>query len=267
MSAANTDVTVEAATGPAHSATRAFSADTVNTGAELTVTIDATDYGASGTVTETLPAGFDYGSSSLASSDVASAGQEVTFSLGTAPSDFTYTVTASDTAGTYDFSGVVTNEDGEEQDVGGDSTVTVEEPTPPAATHNGSRGFAPASVTQGGEVVVTITATGYGSFGSVEETLPGGFAYVSSSLAADDVEQSGQMVTFTLLGGGSFTYTVTASGTAGAYDFTGVLSDSDRVGVDIGGDSQVTVVAAAAAHSASRSFSCYGGGSRRRVER
>ena len=77
-----TDVTVEAAAGPAHSATRAFSADTANTGAQLTVTIDATDYGASGTVTETLPAGFDYGSSSLAISDVASAGQEVTFSLG-----------------------------------------------------------------------------------------------------------------------------------------------------------------------------------------
>ena len=206
-------------------------------------------------MTETLPAGFDYGSSSLASSDVASAGQEVTFSLGMEPSNFTYTVTASDTAGTYDFSGIVTNEGGEEQDVDGDSTVTVEEPTPPAATHNGSRSFAPASVTQGGEVVVTITADGYGSFGSVEETLPEGFAYVSSSLAADDVEQSGQMVTFTLLGGGSFNYTLTASGTAGTYDFTGVLRDADRVGVEIGGDSQVTVIAAAAAHSGSRSFS------------
>ena len=219
MSAEKPNVTVEAAAGPAHSATRAFSADTVNTGAELTVTIDATDYGASGTVTETLPAGFDYGTSSLASSDVASVGQEVTFSLGMEPSNFSYTVTASDTAGTYDFSGIVTNEGGEEQDVDGDSTVTVEEPTPPAATHNGSRSFAPSSVTQGGEVVVTITASDYGSFGSVEETLPGGFAYVSSSLAADDVEQNGQMVTFTLLGGGSFTYTLTASGTAGTYRF------------------------------------------------
>ena len=47
---------------------------------------------------------------------------------------------------------------------------------------------------------MTINVSGYGDFGSVEETLPGGFAYVSSSgLAGGSVAVSGQEVTFTLL--------------------------------------------------------------------
>ena len=32
----------------------------------------------------------------------------------------------------------------------------------------------------GGELVVTVTARGYGLFGQVVETLPDGFTYVSS---------------------------------------------------------------------------------------
>ena len=38
------------------------------------------------------------------------------------------------------------------------------------------------SVAPGGQVVVTITAAGYGSLGEVTETLPAEFSYVSSSL-------------------------------------------------------------------------------------
>ena len=95
-----------------------------------------------------------------------------------------------------------------------------------------SRSISPASVDAGGEVVVTITATGYGSLGAVTETLPAGFTYESSSLtdAGEVTEIDPRTVRFTLQGADkSFTYTVTASSTAGPHTFSGMLRDSDRV--------------------------------------
>ena len=127
--------------------------------------------------------------------------------------------------------------------VGGDTTVTVEmdapepdpEPTPGDEQGQGpsaSRSFSPASVAAGGRVVVTITATGYGSLGAVTEMLPAGFTYVSSSLMDEGevTEVDARTVRFTLQGADkTFTYTVTASSTPDSYDFTGTLRDSDRM--------------------------------------
>ena len=72
------------------------------------------------------------------------------------------------------------------------------------------------------------------------ETLPAGFSYVTSSLSASHGD--GQVLTFTLIGETSFTYTVTASDTEGDYSFTGILSDIDKNEVDVGGDADITVV-------------------------
>ena len=52
--------------------------------------------------------------------------------------------------------------------------------TDPSAT----RSINPATVAPGGTVTVTIQAAGYGQAGGVTETLPAGFAYVSSGLSA-----------------------------------------------------------------------------------
>ena len=90
-------------------------------------------------------------------------------------------------------------------------------------------------------MTVTIEAADYGQAGGVTETLPAGFAYVSSSLSASQVNESGQNVRFTLQGDTSFTYTVTASSTAGSYDFSGNLRDFERDDYPVGGDSSVTV--------------------------
>ena len=61
---------------------------------------------------------------------------------------------------------------------------------------------------------------------------------------------------FTLQGADkSFTYTVTASSTAGTHEFSGKLRDADRADHDVGGAASVTVEAAAGAASASRFFS------------
>ena len=251
-------VTVEADAQPAASATRSFDQDTVAAGGEVVVTIMATGYGTLGGVTETLPAGFRYVSSSLVDEGEVTEGDAVTvrFNLQGADKTFTYTVTASSTAGDYDFSGMLKDSDGVDSEIGGASSVTVEAAAQQAAS--ASRSFDMASVAAGGEVVVTIMATGYGTLGGVTETLPAGFSYVSSSLTVEGevTEVDAVTVRFTLEGADkTFTYTVKASSTAGDYDFSGMLKDSDRVDSVVGGASRVTVEAAAqSAASATRSF-------------
>ena len=229
-------VTVEADTP---SASRDISPATVGPGEEVTVTITSADYGSFGAVTETLPAGFDYGSSSLPESQVMETGQDVRFILqGDDDSSFWYTVTASDTPGSYSFSGQLRDSDRVNHDVGGASSVTVEASAPSAR-----RGISPRTVAPGGRVTVTITATNYGSFGGVTETLPAGFDYGSSSLPESQVTETDQDVRFILQGDddSSFTYNVTASNTPGSYSFSGQLRDSDKVNHNVGGASSVTV--------------------------
>ena len=63
------------------SATRSFSPDTVSPGGQVTVTINAANYGSGGAVTERLPQGFRYVTSSLDSERVDVDPQEVGFTL------------------------------------------------------------------------------------------------------------------------------------------------------------------------------------------
>ena len=110
-----------------------------------------------------------------------------------------------------------------------------------ASNHSAVRSFSQPWAPLGGLLVVTITATNYGGFGQVEETLPEGFSYAGSSLSEGSVTLDGQTVSFVLLGDGSFTYTVDAPDEEGAYTFSGVLKDANRDGTVIGGASQVLV--------------------------
>ena len=251
-------VTVEAAAEPSASATRSFDTATVAPGGEVVVTIAATGYGAFGGVTETLPVGFSYVSSSLTDEGEVTKVDDrtVRFALQGAVDPFTYTVTASNTAGPHDFSGILRDENRVDSAVGGESQVTVEAAAEPSAS--ATRSFDTATVAPGGEVVVTIAATGYGAFGGVTETLPVGFSYVSSSLTDEGevTKVDDRTVRFALQGAvDPFTYTVTASNTAGPHDFSGILRDENRVDSAVGGESQVTVEAAAEpSASATRSF-------------
>ena len=245
---------------PSASASRSFDTASVAPGGTVTVTIAAANYGRFGRVTETLPDGFSYVSSDdLDDDEVSEDGQIVEFTLQGTDITFSYTVTASDTAGTHDFSGTLRDDDRDDHDVGGAASVTV---TAGSAAQEGaasaSRSFDTASVAPGGTVTVTIAAANYGRFGRVTETLPDGFSYVSSDdLDGDEVSEDGQIVKFTLQGTDiTFSYTVTASDTAGTHDFSGTLRDSDRADHDVGGAASVTVTAGSAASgaSASRSF-------------
>ena len=204
------------------SATRSFSATSVDPGEEITVTIRANNYGGLGRVVETLPSGFTSPDAS---------GQTVTLRLlQEGPQTRSYTVTASDNPGSYTFSGVLESEDKSETPVGGSSTVTVNAPPGPSAT----RSFSATSVDPGGTVTVTIRANNYGGLGRVVETLPSGFT---------SPDASGQTVTLRLLQEGPQTrsYTVTASDNLGSYTFSGVLESEDKSETPVGGSSRVTV--------------------------
>jgi hypothetical protein len=232
-----------------YGATRTLPDAPVDAGAEFDVMIEVASYGALGQLVETLPAGFSY-VSTTSSFEPNVVGQEVRFRL-LGQTSFTYTVTASGTEGGYTFSGVVRNEDREEAQVRGDSSVTVEAVPP---THSATRSFSDSTVEPGTEFNVMIEAAGYGAVGQLVETLPAGFSYVSTTSSFEPVRQ-GQDVRFRLLGQTSFTYTVTASGTEGGYTFSGVVRNEDREEAQVEGDSSVTVEAVPPTHSATRSFS------------
>ena len=114
----------------------------------------------------------------------------------------------------------------------------------PLAAQTGAsatRSFSSDSVTPGATITVTIASADYGALGSVTETLPAGFAYVSQS-GAFGVRQDGQQVTFTLLGANqTVSYDVTASSTDGTYSFSGTLRDDDTNDHTVGGSTDVTV--------------------------
>ena len=107
-----------------------------------------------------------------------------------------------------------------------------------------TRSFSATTVVPGGQSTVTITAANYGDAGQVSETLPPGFAYVSSSLSGAQATVTGQAVqevTFALAGETSFTYTVTAPSIESLYTFSGTVKDSQGNDYPVGGDDKVTV--------------------------
>ena len=228
--------------GPTPSASRSFDSAAVDPGGQVVVTINASNYGQAGGITETLPAGFSYVSSSLDSSQVTELpNNQVRFTL-QGDTSFTYTVTASTSPGSHTFSGTLRDSDRSDHAVGGATSITVN--TPPAGpTPSASRSFDSAAVDPGGQVVVTINASNYGQAGGITETLPAGFSYVSSSLmsASQVTELPNNEVRFTLQGDTSFTYTVTASSTPGPYTFSGTLRDDDRNDHTVSGATEITV--------------------------
>ena len=233
-------VVVTAPPGP--SATRSFSSAQVVLGDELTVTITAVGYGQFGAVTETLPTGFTYSGSSLDAGQVSQNGQTVRFVLleELAGNSFTYSARAPSTVGSHSFSGTLLDEDRNERPVGGAARVQVQPPPPPSAT----RSFSPSPVAPGGEVLVTIDAANYGTFGAVTETLPSGFTYVEGSSSLDDAQTlvSGQQIRFTLQGEDvTVTYTATAPTATGSYTFSGTLRDSDRQDHTVSGAASIRV--------------------------
>ena len=115
----STDVTVGA------SAARSIDSPAL-AGGQVEVSVRVSGLGEFGGVTETLPGGFVYLSSTLEDAAVSVDGQTVTFVIIGDSSDFTYTVRAPDEAAEYSFTGIVTGSNDVDGTVGGDSSVAVE---------------------------------------------------------------------------------------------------------------------------------------------
>ena len=82
---------------------------------------------------------------------------------------------------------------------------------------------------------------------------PDEFIYVSTTHG--DVVRDGQRLSFSLVGETSFTYTVTAPGTARDYTFRGTLTDSDRETHDVEGPTITVTAPTLLPGPATRSFS------------
>ena len=108
------------------------------------------------------------------------------------------------------------------------------------ATWGAIRSFSTPSVSPGGQVMVTITANGFGTVGEVVETLPPGFSLAASS-PGDAVTVDDREVSFILFRDTSLNYVVTAPSAAGSYSFSGVLTNFDREEVPVGGALSMTV--------------------------
>ena len=107
-----------------------------------------------------------------------------------------------------------------------------------AQSHSASRAFQRTWEAPGSELRVTITASNYGAFGQVVETLPEGFSFVSASLP---VAEEGQVVRFNLFGDTSFTYVVTVPTAEGQYVFSGTIRNQDKEERTISGHRQFRV--------------------------
>ena len=236
------DATVTVSGGDAPNASRSLSGSLVDAGAELTVNITASNYGNSGVVAETLPAGFSYVEGSVTPSTIVAGvvGQTVSFTL-SGQTSFSYRVAASSVGGSYSFSGNLVDDGGVEYALAGDTDVMVGAATGPRA----SRSFSSSAVGRSARITVSITAAEYGAFGVVTETLPEGFTYVAQSVSPSDivVDPVGQSFSFVLLGEAAFSYQVTASATAGEFKFAGELTDDMPVPMTypVRGDSSITV--------------------------
>ena len=113
-----------------------------------------------------------------------------------------------------------------------------------------TRSFSATTVAPGAEITVNIALSEYGRGGSVAETLPEGFTFVSGSIefvgGKGFAHSSGNQVRVILAGAGTTNviYKVTAPSEAGGpFEFTGKFVNFDGESVDIGGASTVTVAA------------------------
>ena len=121
------------------------------------------------------------------------------------------------------------------------STSPLAAQTDPSAT----RSFEPASVEPGGTVTVNIDIEGVAVAGSVTETVPAGFTYVSTTgipLNAEASDLDMGILVFPFLGTNDFSYVLTAPSTEDSYPFDGTLNPGpDTQPVDVGGADTVTV--------------------------
>ena len=225
-------------------ATRDLPDECVAPGEEFIVTITSPG---TGQVIENLEDGLTYVGTSLEDYQVTISGNTISFTI-INDKTFTYTVRAPDAEGTYHITGIFKDMDKTEYEIAGDTEICVSEQGHGGGEAGGESGegeeIVPTRdlpnecVAPGAEFTVTITSPGVGQ---VIETLDEGLTYVDSSLGDYQVTINDNVITFTLAGDTTFTYTVRAPDTEGIYHITGIFKDLDLVEHNIEGDTEICV--------------------------
>ena len=174
------------ASAPA-SASRSFGSNFVDPGSEVVVTIAASNYGAAGQVSETIPDGFTYVSTDVAGGASDVSGQTIVLTI-LGEDNVSYTVSAPEEEGPYTFSGTLTDIDKNEVATGGDSELRVGNPAPVFPDDEGAVRSVPEN-----------TPAGVNVGGPVAAISPiGDLTYEITSAAAADFDidsSSGQILT------------------------------------------------------------------------
>ncbi len=125
--------------------------------------------------------------------------------------------------------------------VGGLTLMSSSSPVAAQTDPTATRSFDPATVEPGGTVTVNIDIENVTLAGSVTETVPAGFTYVSTTNALGRAGTGSELV-FRFLGSTDFSYVVTASSAEGSHSFSGSLNPGPGMdAVDVGGDDEVEV--------------------------
>ena len=186
------------------------------------VTITANGFGAFGEVVETLPPGFNVVASSLPVGAVQAGDREVSFIL-VGDTSLTYSVTAPSAAGSYSFSGVLTNFDREEVPVGGALSMTVG--SLPSVSVSRAAGSEDTKVRPGSPISLTATFSRPVSGFTVDDITV-------SNGAVDNFAGSGAVYTFDVTPNAIGEVTVDIS--AGAAEDTGGNGNDGRTPIFLG---------------------------------
>ena len=118
-------------------------------------------------------------------------------------------------------------------------------PNPAQASSHVVRSLSDQTVEPGGRLTVTISASRYGDYAELMETLPEGFSFVSSDQPANALEitEAGRQVRIILLGPSrTVSYNMAASHVAGRHTISGLFRDEAKLESTVAGDDTVEVL-------------------------
>ena len=125
-------------------------------------------------------------------------------------------------------------------------------PNPVQASSHVVRSLSDQTVQPGGRLTVTITASQYGDYAELIETLPEGFSFVSSDQPANVlvITESGRQIRIILLGPSrTVSYSMNASHVVGRHTISGLFRDEAKLESTVAGDDTVEVLGEAVAET------------------
>ncbi len=118
-------------------------------------------------------------------------------------------------------------------------------PNPAQASSHVVRSLSDQTVEPGGRLTVTVSASQYGDYAELMETLPEGFSFVSSDQPANALEitEAGRQVRIILLGPSrTVSYSMNASHVVGRHTISGLFRDEAKLESTVAGEDTVEVL-------------------------